>query len=338
MTSRYNKIFLGPVEIVHPQVREFVASQDVLPGCFVVLSGGQWALAGASTVGKVWIVQDDYFQLKSVEEAILAGSSAVGMELLVESIYAARVPTGVNIHEGNALTPGANGKVAIAGVSDLIVAYAEESYNNNTGVDQLIKVRPAGLSYLSAAPIPQSWQTVSQWAAYDPLIASGASFATANTRIVLDKSLFPVTTTKLRFTFDGPVSATDDSAAGFTAAVGLAAGSGNAWDYAVAPTNLFTSPVALTFSESGDPVNHQLSNEINIVVNGTKDVVVSMLYDSGDTGTSENTGVEPPTTWHMYLNAGGGALGDLTPAGLLDVRSTFGNNHQYALSKIEAYA
>jgi hypothetical protein len=281
MTSRYNKIFLGPVEIVHPQVREFVASQDVLPGCFVVLSGGQWALAGASTVGKVWIVQDDYFQLKSVEEAILAGSSAVGMELLVESIYAARVPTGV---------------------SDLIVAYAEESYNNNTGVDQLIKVRPAGLSYLSAAPIPQSWQTVSQWAAYDPLIASGASFATANTRIVLDKSLFPVTTTKLRFTFDGPVSATDDSAAGFTAAVGLAAGSGNAWD------------------------------------NGTKDVVVSMLYDSGDTGTSENTGVEPPTTWHMYLNAGGGALGDLTPSGLLDVRSTFGNNHQYALSKVEAYA
>lgn len=189
-----------------------------------------------------------------------------------------------------------------------------------------------------AAAIVRTWQAVSAWAAYDPGVTSAASFATFNARIVLDKSLFPATTTKLRLTFDGPVSSTDDSGVDFTAAAGLAATGGNAWDYAVAPINAFSAPVALPFAIAGDPINQQVSLDIPLTVDGTKDVVVSMLYASGDTGTSENTGVEPPTTWHLYLNAAGGAVDDLAPAGLIDVRTTFGNNHQWALSKIEAFA
>lgn len=190
----------------------------------------------------------------------------------------------------------------------------------------------------AAAIVAGAWQTVTEWAAYDTGISSGSSFATFNARIVLDKSLFPATTTKLRLTFDGPVSATDDSAIDFTASVGLAASGGNAWDFLAAPADAFAAPVELTFSDLGDPVNHQVSDEITLTVDGTKDVIVSMLYASGSAGTSENTGVEPPTTWHMYLNAGGGTVDELAPVGLIDVRTAFGNNHQWALSKVEAFA
>lgn len=183
-----------------------------------------------------------------------------------------------------------------------------------------------------------TWQTVAAWAAYDPGVSSGATFPAFNARIVLDKSLFPATTTKIRLTFDGPVSATDDSAVDFTAAVGLAASSGNPWDFASAPADCFGAPVPLTFSLAGDPVNQQISDEIPLVIDGTKDVIVSMLYASGDTGTSVNTGVEPPNTWHLYLNAAGGTVDELAPAGLIDGRTGFGDNHQWALSKVEAFA
>lgn len=150
--ARYNKIFLGPVQENLPQVRELIADVALKPGRLVVITAGQWALAGATTVGKVWIVQDNYLAMKGTDDDWAADSIAIGMELLPESLYAARVANGVNITAiGTALTPGANGTLAIAAASDLIVAYSEEVYNNNSGSEQLVRVRPAGLSYLAAA-------------------------------------------------------------------------------------------------------------------------------------------------------------------------------------------
>lgn len=150
--ARYNKIFLGPAEKVKPQVRELICDVALLPGRLVVISGGQWALAGADTVGKVWIVQDNYLQLKDVDTEWTDEESAIGMELLPDMLYAARVANGVNVSAiGTPLTPAANGTLAVAGLSDLIVAYSEEVYNNTSGEEQLVRIRPAGLSYLSAA-------------------------------------------------------------------------------------------------------------------------------------------------------------------------------------------
>ena len=70
-----------------------------------------------------------------------------------DCLYAARIATGINITaRGVALTPAANGTLAMAALSDLVVAYSDEIYNNNTGQTQLIRIRPAGsMSYLSAA-------------------------------------------------------------------------------------------------------------------------------------------------------------------------------------------
>lgn len=149
---RYNKIFLGPVEKNKPQVKELIGDVALKPGRLVVISSGKWALAGASTVGKVWLVQDNYLALKGVDDDWLDEDLVVALEMEDDCLYAARVANGVNVSAiGTALTPGANGTLAIASTSDLIVAYSDEVYNNSSGSEQLIRIRPAGSqSYLSA--------------------------------------------------------------------------------------------------------------------------------------------------------------------------------------------
>lgn len=151
--ARYNKIFLGPVEKNKPQVRELLASVALKPGRLAVISSGKWALAAATTVGKVWLIEDNYLALKTVDTDWAQDSMAIGLEMQADELYAARIANGVNITAiGTALTPAANGTLGIASTSDLIVAYSEEVYNNSSGSEQLIRIRPAGSqSYLSAA-------------------------------------------------------------------------------------------------------------------------------------------------------------------------------------------
>jgi hypothetical protein len=151
--GRYHKIFLGPVDRSKPQVLEAQAAVALKPGRLAVLSSGKFALAGAATVGKVWLVQDNYLAMKTTDDDWAVDDTAIGIEMEDGHLYAARIATGVNITAiGAALTPAANGTLAVAGLSDLVVAYAAEVYNNNTGSEQLIAIRPAGSqSYLSAA-------------------------------------------------------------------------------------------------------------------------------------------------------------------------------------------
>lgn len=152
--ARYNKIFLGPVDKPKPQVRELIASAALLPGRLAVISTGKFALAGATTVGKVWVIQDNYLQQKGVDDAWAQNNTAIGIEMEDDSIYACRIATGVNITAvGVALTPAANGTLGIASTEDLVVAYSDEVYNNDSGSEQLLRVRAAGSqSYLSAPP------------------------------------------------------------------------------------------------------------------------------------------------------------------------------------------
>lgn len=151
--ARFNKIFMGPFTEATPQVRELLAAAALKPGRLAVITSGKFALAAATTVGKVWIIQDNYLALKGVDDDWAQDSTAIGMEMLADQLFAARIANGVNITAiGTPLTPGATGTLAIASTSDLVVAYSEEVYNNNTGSEQLLRVRAAGSqSYLSAA-------------------------------------------------------------------------------------------------------------------------------------------------------------------------------------------
>lgn len=160
--ARYSKIYLGPARKNDPQVFEAEAGAAITPGCLIVLSSGRFVLAGATTVGKVWIAQENYLAMKGVDAAYTAyaagppvvdGDRVLGLEMQDDVLYAARIANGVNITAvGTALTPAASGTLGIASTSDLVVAYADEIYNNNSGSTQLLRIRPAGSqSYLSAA-------------------------------------------------------------------------------------------------------------------------------------------------------------------------------------------
>lgn len=151
--ARFNKIFLGPVQKTLPQVKELLAAAALKPGRIAVITSGKFALAAATTVGKVWLIQDNYLAMKGVDTDWAADSTAIGIEMENDCLYAARIANGVNITAvGTPLTPGATGTLAIAALSDLVVAYSDEVYNNNSGSEQLIRIRPAGSqSYLSAA-------------------------------------------------------------------------------------------------------------------------------------------------------------------------------------------
>ena len=150
--ARYNKIFLGPVEKNKPQVRELpAADSDLTPGNLLVIAAGKFDNAAATTVGKVWIAQDNYLAMKGVDADYATDDVVIGMELLPEMLYAGRIANGVNISAiGTALTPAAGGLLAIASTSDKVIGYAEEVYNNTSGSEQLIRFR-ASQSYLSAA-------------------------------------------------------------------------------------------------------------------------------------------------------------------------------------------
>ena len=150
--ARFNKIFAGPVTQVTPQVRELPAADgNIKPGHLIVVSSGKFTRAGATTIGKVWIAQDNYLALKGVDDAYAADDVVIGMEPLDEQFFNVRVATGNNLAIGTPLTPAANGALAIASTSDLVVAYSEEAYNNNTGSEQLVRVRPATNGHLTAA-------------------------------------------------------------------------------------------------------------------------------------------------------------------------------------------
>lgn len=148
--ARYNKIFAGPVSEALPQAVEAPASVAILPGSAVVLTSGEFAYATAATVGHVMIAQDNYLTQKSVETPWAEGDRAIALEVLQHQFYNARVATGNNLAKGDALTPGAAGVLVKASTADMVVAFSEETYNNNTGSVQLVRVRGAS-GYLTAA-------------------------------------------------------------------------------------------------------------------------------------------------------------------------------------------
>ncbi|GGE18259.1 hypothetical protein GCM10011390_41760 [Aureimonas endophytica] len=141
--GRYNKINRGPASETLPQAHEAICDTSVLPGTVVARSGGKFVPATASTRGRMFVVQDNYLAQKPVETAWPAGDRIVALELLDEQSFAALIPTGNNIALDAELAVNANGRLVAAVSGNQVIAFAGEAYNNTSGSDQLIAVRPA---------------------------------------------------------------------------------------------------------------------------------------------------------------------------------------------------
>ncbi|MDP9809364.1 hypothetical protein J2W42_002212 [Rhizobium tibeticum] len=148
--ARYNKIFAGPVSETLPQVQERLCAAAILPGTALIESGSSFAQAGAASNAKIYIAQDNYLAMKGVDDAWAANDRIIGMEMLDEQFFNVRVPTATNVTRGAALTTNASGKFVLATTGNRIVAFAEEAYNNTSGVDQLVRARVAKGNLASA--------------------------------------------------------------------------------------------------------------------------------------------------------------------------------------------
>lgn len=151
MAPRHTKILLGPTRKNDPQVAEHkVAAAGFLPGQLVTLTNNLFVLATAAATGRVFLLQEHYLAMKSVDqpyrysaEADGITDTALGLEMEDDVIYAARVPTGTDVKKGDALALGAGGNLVLGTGSNRVVAYAHESFNNTTGATALVAVRKA---------------------------------------------------------------------------------------------------------------------------------------------------------------------------------------------------
>lgn len=148
--ARYNKIFAGPATQVTPQVVERPASEAITPGSLLIITSGEFALAGAATTGKMYLAQENYLAMEGVGDAYDVDDTCIGMEILSGQFFNALLAPGQNISADDALTPNGSGQFIAASTSDMVVATSEETYNNDTGAVQLVRVRVA-TGYLTAA-------------------------------------------------------------------------------------------------------------------------------------------------------------------------------------------
>ena len=159
--GRYSKIILGPARKNDPQVTEAEAAEAIKPGCFVTMdANGRFALAD-DTSGRVYLAQENYLMLKGVDldysayaagPPVVRGDIVMGLEPQDDVLYAARLADGEDVTAvGTALALAGDGELAVATTGDVVIAHADEVFNNDTGESALIRIRPAG-SQSSTAP------------------------------------------------------------------------------------------------------------------------------------------------------------------------------------------
>lgn len=147
--ARVNKVFAGPATRNSPQVRELPAAAAITPGRIIVATAGAFALAGAATVGKVYVAQENYLAQEGVDTDYAVGDVCIGMELDPSCFFHARVAATTVVTLDAPLAPGANGELVLAGAADQVVAFADEALTVGASAD-LVRVRPA-TGYSSAA-------------------------------------------------------------------------------------------------------------------------------------------------------------------------------------------
>lgn len=151
--ARYNKIYAGPTRDPLPQVKEKLASVDLLPGSIAELSGDEFSPhSTAGGRGYCFVVQDNYLAMLGTDDVTPSGDRALGLIPVDEQFFNVRVSTGNDVTEGDPLSSLGDGTLGIAGATsgDEVLFYAEESYNNDTGEAQLVRARKASGTMPSA--------------------------------------------------------------------------------------------------------------------------------------------------------------------------------------------
>lgn len=142
--GRYNVIYRGPAEMNMPHTEEAAMNAATAPGTLVIKSSGKFAPhATQGTRPAFFILDKGNLTQSSVDDNIAANDTGVGFLPYDTGRFAVLVETGTNcVKDVTLLTNNTSGVLEVATSGDEVLFVADETYNNTTGSNQLVSVRP----------------------------------------------------------------------------------------------------------------------------------------------------------------------------------------------------
>lgn len=119
-----NLVYVGPAES-HPDVFEAPASAAIDPRTVMVLTGGEFAKAGADQAGVVYFA--DANVLGEVTDAYAKDETVQGFRPKAGEYYTLTLAAGQTIARDAALTTDASGNLVALASGDNVIAYADEA-------------------------------------------------------------------------------------------------------------------------------------------------------------------------------------------------------------------
>ena len=131
-----NLVYIGPA-CDKPDVFEAPASEAITPREVLVLSSGEFAIAGADQSGVVYFAGCDI--LEEVTDAYAVGATVQGFRPKSGEYYELTLAASQTIAKDAALTTDASGHLVALGAGTNVIAYADEAVTT-TGSTASIRV------------------------------------------------------------------------------------------------------------------------------------------------------------------------------------------------------
>ena len=131
-----NTVYIGPAES-HPDVTELLASEAITPGSVMVVTSGEFALAGADQGGVTYFALENI--LEEVTDAYAIDDTVQGGRPKSGEYYELTLAASQTIAKDAALTTNASGNLVALGAGSNTVCYADEAVTT-TGAAGKIRV------------------------------------------------------------------------------------------------------------------------------------------------------------------------------------------------------
>lgn len=131
-----NTVYIGPAEC-HPDVSEYPASEVITPREVLVVTSGEFAIAGADQAGVVYFALEDI--LEEVTDTYAVGATVQGARPKSGEYYELTLAASQTIAKDAALTTDASGHLVALGAGSNTIAYADEAVTT-TGATGSIRV------------------------------------------------------------------------------------------------------------------------------------------------------------------------------------------------------
>lgn len=143
--ARYGTVFAAPAEKTMPHSLNRAVDVETAPGTICTLNGDEEFIAHASqgVRGSFFIISEGFLTQDDADTNIPANNTAVGYYPAMDCRFNVLVETGTSVtNEVTQLTSNGSGALEVATSGDEVLFIAAETFNNTTGSNQLVTVRP----------------------------------------------------------------------------------------------------------------------------------------------------------------------------------------------------